>query len=76
MSKKQTDLPSNQLRAIIADCGITRYELSKLTGVQQAALSRFMAGHVGLTLATLDRLAPVLGLKIVTTPQPRPKKGK
>lgn len=61
---RRTDKPSDQLRKIIERAGITRYELAKRTGVQQSALSRFMAGSVGLTLDSIDRMAPVLGLKI------------
>ncbi|MCL4190692.1 MAG: helix-turn-helix domain-containing protein [Thermoguttaceae bacterium] len=75
MSKKRPTPPSEQLREIIRDCGMTRYELACRSGVQQSALSRFMAGTVGLSLESLDRLAPVLGLSIVRKRQ-RAKKGR
>lgn len=71
---RRADKPSDQLRKIIERAGITRYELAKRTGVQQSALSRFMAGSVGLTLDSIDRMAPVLGLKI-TGKRARAKKG-
>lgn len=71
---RRADKPSDQLRKIIERAGITRYELAKRTGVQQSALSRFMAGSVGLTLESIDRMAPVLRLKI-TGKRARAKKG-
>ena len=46
--------------------GITRYRLSKLTGVGQATLSGFMAGRLqGLRVSTLESLAEALGFRIV-----------
>lgn len=63
------DPPSAQARLAIealADLGVSRYRLSKATGVSQAALSRFMAGEQprGLTLASLDALSPFLDIQI------------
>ena len=55
---------SNQIRSVIQKSGISRYALSKRTGVTQAALCRFMQGQCALTTETLDRLAPELGLTI------------
>jgi len=75
MKKTHADMPSDQLRAIIENCGLSRYELSKRAGLQQSALSRFMAGTVGLSLDSLDRLAPVLGLSI-TSKRPKTRKGR
>jgi len=48
---------------------MSRYELSKVSGVSQAVLSRFMASNRGMTTDTLDKLAPVLGLKITAQPK-------
>jgi transcriptional regulator with XRE-family HTH domain len=61
--------PSDQVRKAIdnlADLGISRYRLSQATGVSQSALSRFMAGEQprGLTLVSLDALAPFLDIQI------------
>ncbi len=65
---------SGQLREAVAACGTSRYALARELGVSESTLSRFMAGKQGLTLATLDRLARVLGLELVATVQqvPRP----
>ncbi len=61
--------PSDQIRAAIqglADAGVSRYALSKATGVSQSVLSRFMSGDQarGLTLASLDALSPFLDVRI------------
>ena len=56
---------TNAVRAAIEGCGVSRYRLAKASGVSQALLSRFIHGQVSLSLRSLDRLAPVLGLKIV-----------
>jgi transcriptional regulator with XRE-family HTH domain len=55
---------SDQIRSAIRGSGISRYALSKRTGVTQAALCRFMQGQCGLTTDTLDRLAPKLKLRV------------
>ena len=55
---------SEAIRKEIAKCGWSRYELAKRAGVEQATLSRFMAGKCGLAMRTLDKLANVLGLEL------------
>ena len=55
---------SDQIRAAVESCGVSRYEICKQTGIQQAALSRFMGG-TGITTSTLDKLAEFLGLEVV-----------
>jgi len=62
MSKKRL---TDQVRRAIEKSGVSRYRISQESGVDQAALSRFMAGKTGLTLASLDRLADMLGLDVV-----------
>jgi transcriptional regulator with XRE-family HTH domain len=48
---------------------MSRYELAQRSGVSQAVLSRFLANSRGMTTDTLDKLAPVLGLKITAQPE-------
>lgn len=55
---------SDAIRTAIDDCGMSRYELAKRSGVSQAALSRFMQGK-SMTTDLLDRLAGPLGLRLV-----------
>jgi transcriptional regulator with XRE-family HTH domain len=57
---------SDQLRHILNKCGLSRYEIAKRSGVDEAALSRFVNGRRGLTTDTLDRLAEVLDLELVS----------
>jgi transcriptional regulator with XRE-family HTH domain len=59
---------SDQLHNAIQKSGLTRYEISKQSGVDQAALSRFVNGKQSLTLDKVDKLADVLGLKLVSNP--------
>lgn len=63
MSKRRVKL-SEQIRRAIRDCGMTRYVISKATGIAQETLSRFMSGERGLPMKTLDTLADFLDLNI------------
>ena len=56
---------ADDVRTAIRESGLSRYEIAKKTGVSQSVLSRFMSGETGMTLATLERIAPLLGLEIV-----------
>ncbi len=66
---------TEQLRRIIRTCGMSRYEISKRSGVAESVLSNFMSGGRGITTDTLDKLAPALGLTLTAKPKP-PRKGK
>ena len=63
MDKKRVKL-SDQIRQAVEGCGMTRYRISRETGVDQATLSRFMSGERGLPMKTLDRLADFLDLNL------------
>ncbi len=68
---------SDQLRRILAESGLSRYEIAKRSGVDEAALSRFASGQRGLTTETLDRLGEALGLELkVKRPDRKRKKGR
>ena len=66
---------SDQLRRVLGECGLSRYEIAKRSGVDEAALSRFVNGQRGLTTDTLDRLAEVLDLELIPKRRPRKRKG-
>lgn len=70
MSAKRLKL-SDQLRRAIETADKSRYVLWQETGIDQATLSRFMAGKGGLSVDGWDRLAEALGLELVA----RTKKG-
>lgn len=55
----------DQIRRAVNASGVSHYRICKDTGIDKGALSRFMAGKVGLTLAHLEALADVLGLDVV-----------
>lgn len=62
---------SDQIRELIDGCGMTRYQLAKLTGIDQSALARFMSGERGLSTTALDSLGEVLGLEVIRRPSKR-----
>ena len=56
---------SNQVRAAVDASPFSRYQICKETDIAQSAMSRFMSGQGGLSMAAFDRLGEVLGLKII-----------
>ena len=54
-----------QLRDEIRDSGMSVRELGKKADVDDGMIHRFLSDERGLTTATVDRLALVLGLKLV-----------
>jgi transcriptional regulator with XRE-family HTH domain len=56
---------SDQLRRIIVESGVSRYQLARETGVQESALSRFVSGERGLTMDSIDKVAEALELEVV-----------
>jgi len=74
MTKKQAKQFSDEIRAAVESCGVTRYRISKLTGIDAAVLCRFVQGQVGLSMDSLDKLAECIGLHVATEQKPRAKK--
>jgi hypothetical protein len=63
---------SEQLRDAIEKADVSRYELSKRTGVSECSLSKFvLRQRPGLSFDSLDRIGLELGLMIV---KKQPKK--
>jgi transcriptional regulator with XRE-family HTH domain len=60
---------SDQVRDAVDASGMSRYAICKAIGLNQGAMSRFMAGNSGLSMDTLDRLAELLGLSITARPK-------
>ena len=85
MSKRRQTV-SDAVRRAIEESGVSRYRICRAAGLDGASISRFMAGKTGLTLASVDALAEVLGLDLVArgpvkvSPPakrgPKPKKGR
>lgn len=72
--KRPTDL-SEQLRSALEDCGLSRYEVARQTGISESTLSRFANGERGLPLKTVDLLARFLELELVRR-RPSQEKGR
>jgi len=62
---RKTKKISDQIRDAMKASPLTRYRISKMTGIDQTALMRFERGEVGLLLDNIDKLASVLGLSVV-----------
>ncbi|QEG35120.1 helix-turn-helix domain-containing protein [Bythopirellula goksoeyrii] len=58
-------LISEQLKAAVLRADCSCYAIHQATGVDEAALSRFLSGERGLSLATVDKLADFLNLELV-----------
>lgn len=56
---------SDQVRKAVNDSELTRYRICKDLGIAESTMSRFMAGKGGLSMDVLDRLAALLGLRVV-----------
>jgi plasmid maintenance system antidote protein VapI len=68
--------PSEQLRKIIRDWPEAPARVAAATGVSKGVISHFLGERRSITLDTLDQLAPVLGLQIITTKKPPKNKGR
>ena len=55
---------SGQIREAIQQSKHSRYAIWQATGIDQGTLSHFMAGHRGLSLASLDALCEFLELEL------------
>lgn len=65
-TKRQTaGTLSGQLQDIIRQSDLTQYRISKLAGMSQAQLHRFMASGRGISTETMDRIGSVLRLRLV-----------
>lgn len=62
---RKTKTISDQIRDAMKASPLTRYRISKMTGIDQTALMRFERGEVGLLLDNIDKLAAALGLTVV-----------
>lgn len=63
-NRKQPNALSDQLRAIIEEHEMSRYRISKETGIDASQLLRFMRGTGQISSNNLDKLAECLNLEI------------
>ena len=62
---KKPPLLSEQLRTLIEDGELSRYEISKRSKVDASQLHRFVRGTGKLTTDSLDRVGAVLSLRFI-----------
>jgi len=63
-AKQKHNAVSEQLRAAVEAGPLTRYEISKRTGLDEGLLSKFVHGHTGLSFRSIDLLCQCLGLEL------------
>ena len=73
MAKRRTKLLSDQLRQAIDKSGLSRYRISKETGISETALSLFYNRHRGLSMRALNNLGEFLELEIIMRRKPSGK---
>lgn len=74
MTAEQKRQIVDQIRAAIESSPLSRYEISKRSGVDEGSLSKFMNQKKTLSVESIERLAPVLGLEVVIRRASKPKK--
>jgi hypothetical protein len=59
---------SQALRDALRASDKSMYQIAQEAGVSQIVMSRFLSGERDIRMATADKLAEALGLKLATTP--------
>ena len=62
-----SDSLSEALKLAIQESGRTVYQIAKEAHVSQIIISRFLSGERDIRMATADKLANALGLKLVAS---------
>ena len=75
MPKPKHSLLTDQLRQFVLDSELTRYAISKATGIDQGVLCKFVHGERGLSCDSTDLLGEFLELDLVVRKKPH-RKGK
>jgi transcriptional regulator with XRE-family HTH domain len=66
---------TERIQEAIRAAGMSRYAISKATGVDQGLLCRFLKGQSRMSLDTVDKVLGVLGLEIELRPSRMRKDG-
>jgi plasmid maintenance system antidote protein VapI len=61
---RESDIES-QLKQAILESGMTRYRLSKITGVPASVLCTFVNGKRSITIGTAAKIAKALELELI-----------
>jgi hypothetical protein len=65
---------SDQIRDAVRGSKLGHNRMCREASIDKGAMSNFLAGRRGMSLAALDRLAEVLGMQIMVKPK-REQKG-
>ena len=71
-ARKVTNRISQGLAQAIRASGLSPYMVAKQSRINSSMVTRFLNGERGMSLATLDRLAAVLGLELRRLPREAP----
>ena len=66
MSMRRMNM-SSQLRKAMKRSRLSGYRISKLTGVGEGSISRFLSGKSGLSMQAIDKIWMLLGLELAGT---------
>jgi predicted transcriptional regulator len=75
MRTKQTERLSDQLRRLIEESPMSRYEISKRTGIAQSTLCKLIQGERGISTDSWDLLGECLNLRLVVDKTSKRKGG-
>jgi DNA-binding phage protein len=65
---------TERIQEAIRSGGMSRYAISRATGIDQGLLCRFLKGQSSLSFETADKVLDALGLEILIRPR-RTRKG-
>ena len=65
---------TERIQEAIRSAAMSRYAISKATGIDQGLLCRFLKGQSSLSFETADKVLDALGLEILIRPR-RTRKG-
>ena len=63
-ARTSPDSLSESLKQAIRDSEHSEYQIAKAAGVSQIVISRFLSGERDIRMATADKVADALGLKL------------
>ena len=66
---------TERIQEAIRSGGMSRYAISKATGIDQGLLCRFLKGQSSLSFATADKILDALGVEVVIRPRRSVRKG-
>ena len=60
---------TERIQEAIRSGGMSRYAISKATGIDQGLLCRFLKGQSSLSFETADKVLDALGMEVVIRPR-------